>query len=319
MTKIIGNTPMIKIEYEYNGKEKEIYTKLEYYNLSGSIKDRVAYYIINNAKKRGTLKENMPIIEATSGNTGIALAALGAYYRHPVYIFMPDWASMERIELMKLYGAKVFLFSKEEGGFKRCIDEAKKLAKEKNGFLANQFSNEDNIRAHYETTAKEIIDEIGNNIGGFVSGIGTGGTLIGIAKRLKEMDNNIKVVALEPDKMPLLSENKIIDNHKIEGIGDDFIPDLVDRNIIDDVFLINDDDAINMSKKIAKDLGVGVGISAGANLIAGVLLGEKVNKNVVTVFPDDNKKYLTTDLTKDIKVNERFISNKIKLIDYQVV
>lgn len=319
MTKIIGNTPMIKIKYEYNGKEKEIYTKLEYYNLSGSIKDRVAYYIINNAKKRGTLKENMPIIEATSGNTGIALAALGAYYKHPVYIFMPDWASMERIELMKLYGAKVILFSKEEGGFKRCINEAKKLAEEKNGFLANQFSNEDNIQAHYETTAKEIIDEVGDNIGGFVSGIGTGGTLIGIAKRLKEMNNNVKVVALEPDKMPLLSKNTIIDNHKIEGIGDDFIPDLVDKNMIDDVILINDDDAINMSKKIAKDLGIGVGISAGANLIAGVLLGEKVNKNVVTVFPDDNKKYLTTDLTKDIKENKNFISNEIKLIDYQIV
>lgn len=319
MTKIIGNTPMIKIKYEYNGKEKEIYTKLEYYNLSGSIKDRVAYYIINNAKKRGTLKENMPIIEATSGNTGIALAALGAYYKHPVYIFMPDWASMERIELMKLYGAKVLLFSKEEGGFKRCIDEARKLAKEKNGFLANQFSNEDNIRAHYETTAKEIIDEIGNNIGGFVSGIGTGGTLIGIAKRLKEMDNNIKIVALEPDKMPLLSKNKIIDNHKIEGIGDDFIPDLVDRNIIDDVILVNDNDAINMSKKLAKDLGIGVGISSGANLITGVLLNEKVNKNVVTIFPDDNKKYLTTDLTKDINKSEKFISDKIKLIDYQVI
>lgn len=319
MTKIIGNTPMIKIKYEYNGKEKEIYTKLEYYNLSGSIKDRVAYYIINNAKKRGTLKENMPIIEATSGNTGIALAALGAYYKHPVYIFMPDWASMERIELMKLYGAKVILFSKEEGGFKRCINEAKKLAEDKNGFLANQFSNEDNIQAHYETTAKEIIDEVGDNIGGFVSGIGTGGTLIGIAKRLKEMNNNVKVVALEPDKMPLLSKNTIIDNHKIEGIGDDFIPDLVDKNMIDDVILINDDDAINMSKKIAKDLGIGVGISAGANLIAGVLLGEKVNKNVVTVFPDDNKKYLTTDLTKDIKENKNFISNEIKLIDYQIV
>lgn len=319
MTKIIGNTPMIKIKYEYNGKEKEIYTKLEYYNLSGSIKDRVAYYIINNAKKRGTLKENMPIIEATSGNTGIALAALGAYYKHPVYIFMPDWASMERIELMKLYGAKVILFSKEDGGFKRCINEAKKLAEEKNGFLANQFSNEDNIQAHYETTAKEIIDEVGDNIGGFVSGIGTGGTLIGIAKRLKEMNNNVKVVALEPDKMPLLSKNTIIDNHKIEGIGDDFIPDLVDKNMIDDVILINDDDAINMSKKIAKDLGIGVGISAGANLIAGVLLGEKVNKNVVTVFPDDNKKYLTTDLTKDIKENKNFISNEIKLIDYQIV
>lgn len=319
MVNIIGNTPMIKIKYEFNGKEKEMYTKLEYYNLSGSIKDRVAYYIINKAKEKGILKEGMPIIEATSGNTGIALAALGAYYKHPVYIFMPDWASMERIELMKLYGAKVTLFSKEDGGFKRCIDEANKLAKKENGFLANQFSNEDNILAHYETTSKEIVDKLGDDIGGFVSGIGTGGTLIGIAKRLKEIDSNIKIAALEPDKMPLLSKNKIIDNHKIEGIGDDFIPDLVDRKLIDDIFLINDDDAINMSKKIAKNLGIGVGISSGANLIAAVLLGEKLNKNVVTVFPDDNKKYLTTDLTKDIDKKEEFISDKIKLIDYQVV
>lgn len=319
MVNIIGNTPMIKIKYEFNGKEKEMYTKLEYYNLSGSIKDRVAYYIINKAKEKGILKEGMPIIEATSGNTGIALAALGAYYKHPVYIFMPDWASMERIELMKLYGAKVTLFSKEDGGFKRCIDEANKLAKKENGFLANQFSNEDNILAHYETTSKEIVDKLGDDIGGFVSGIGTGGTLIGIAKRLKEIDSNIKIAALEPDKMPLLSKNKIIDNHKIEGIGDDFIPDLVNRKLIDDIFLINDDDAINMSKKIAKNLGIGVGISSGANLIAAVLLGEKLNKNVVTVFPDDNKKYLTTDLTKDIDKKEEFISDKIKLIDYQVV
>ena len=319
MVNIISNTPMIKIKYEFNGKEKEMYTKLEYYNLSGSIKDRVAYYIINKAKEKGILKEGMPIIEATSGNTGIALAALGAYYKHPVYIFMPDWASMERIELMKLYGAKVTLFSKEDGGFKRCIDEANKLAKKENGFLANQFSNEDNILAHYETTSKEIVDKLGDDIGGFVSGIGTGGTLIGIAKRLKEIDSNIKIAALEPDKMPLLSKNKIIDNHKIEGIGDDFIPDLVNRKLIDDIFLINDDDAINMSKKIAKNLGIGVGISSGANLIAAVLLGEKLNKNVVTVFPDDNKKYLTTDLTKDIDKKEEFISDKIKLIDYQVV
>ena len=206
MVNIIGNTPMIKIKYEFNGKEKEMYTKLEYYNLSGSIKDRVAYYIINKAKEKGILKEGMPIIEATSGNTGIALAALGAYYKHPVYIFMPDWASMERIELMKLYGAKVTLFSKEDGGFKRCIDEANKLAKKENGFLANQFSNEDNILAHYETTSKEIVDKLGDDIGGFVSGIGTGGTLIGIAKRLKEIDSNIKIAALEPDKMPLLSK-----------------------------------------------------------------------------------------------------------------
>ena len=132
---LIGNTPMIKINYEYNKKQKSIYTKLEYYNLTGSIKDRVAYYIIENAKKRGDLKEGMPIIEATSGNTGISLSALGTYYNHPVYIFMPDWASRERIELMKSFGAKVILISKEDGGFVKCVEEAKKLAEEKDGFL----------------------------------------------------------------------------------------------------------------------------------------------------------------------------------------
>ncbi len=156
---IIGHTPMIKINYRYRGKEKRIFTKLEYYNSTGSIKDRVAFYIIKQAKKRGTLKEKMPIVETTSGNTGIALAALGSYFNHPVYIFMPDWASKERIDLMKGYGAKIFLFSKEEGGFIRCVNEAKKLAKEINGFLADQFANKDNYLAHYETTGEEILDQ----------------------------------------------------------------------------------------------------------------------------------------------------------------
>ena len=146
---IIGNTPMINITYRYKGKENNIYAKIEMFNVTGSIKDRVAYYIIKNAKERRILKDNMPIVEATSGNTGISLSALGAYYKHPVYIFMPDWASKERIGLMKLYGANITLISKEEGGFIKCVEEAKKLAKELNGFLANQFENEDNILAHY--------------------------------------------------------------------------------------------------------------------------------------------------------------------------
>ena len=167
--KLIGNTPMIKINYEYNGKQKSIYTKLEYYNLTGSIKDRVAYYIIKNAKERGELKEGMPIIEATSGNTGISIAALGTYYNHPVYIFMPDWASKERVELMKSFGANIILKSKEDGGFIRCVEEAKKLAEEKNAFLSNQFENKDNFQAHYETTGAEIIEQIPEYIGGFVS------------------------------------------------------------------------------------------------------------------------------------------------------
>ena len=319
LMKTIGNTPMIKINYEYKGKNKYIYTKLEYYNLSGSIKDRVAYYIIDNAIKRGELKEGMPIIEATSGNTGIALAALGQFYKHPVYIFMPDWASKERVELIKNYGAKIRLFSKEEGGFIRCVEEAKKMAEENNGFLANQFASQDNFLAHYETTAEEIIGQMPEEIGGFVSGVGTGGTLMGTGKRLKEQFGNLKIVAIEPDKMPIISQGKAIVQHKIEGIGDDFVPDLVDRGAIDDIILVNDDDAVNMSRKLARELGLGVGISSGANFIGCILLNEKIDKSIATVFADDNKKYLSTDLVKDIDSNEKFVSNKIKLKNYEVI
>lgn len=313
----IGNTPLIKIKYKYNGNENFIYTKLESYNLTGSIKDRVAYYIIKNAYKRGELKKGMPLVEATSGNTGIALSALGAYFGNPVHIFMPDWVSVERTNLMKMYNANVTLISKEEGGFKKAISEAEKFAKENNGFLCNQFANSDNVLAHYETTGKEMLESLDGKVDAFVSGIGTGGTLIGVAKRLKEQNKNVKIYALEPDKMPLLSQNKIIGNHKIEGIGDDFIPKIVDKSLIDKVILVNDEDAINMARKIALNLGIGVGISSGANLIASILAKEEIEGNVVTVFPDDNKKYLTTDLSKPIDENVEFISNKVEILDYE--
>ena len=318
MLKVVGNTPIIKINYEYLGKEKYVYVKLEYYNFTGSIKDRVAYYIINNAYKRGNLKAGIPIIESTSGNTGISISAFGALYKHPVYIFMPDWASEERIKLMKNYGANVILVSKEEGGFIRCLEEAKKMAIEKKGFLANQFANEDNFLAQYETTGEEIIKQIPEVPSGFVSGIGTGGTLMGIGKRLKKEYKDFKIVALEPDKMAMLSEKKVMGQHKIEGIGDDFIPDLVDKSAIDKIILINDEDAINMSRILSKKLGLGVGISSGANFIASVLLNDKEDKPAVTVFADDSKKYLTTDLAKDIDKNINFISNKIKLKSFSI-
>lgn len=313
---IIGNTPMIKLDYEFEGKKRSIYIKLEYYNLTGSIKDRVAYYIINNAKKQNLLKNSMPIVETTSGNTGIALSALGAYYKHPVYIYMPEWASKERINLMKLYGANVTLVSREDGGFIGCVEKAKNKAKEINGFLANQFSNKNNFLAHYETTAKEIIEQVPEKIDCFVSGVGTGGTLMGIGKRLKEEFEDFKIVALEPDKMPIMSTGNSLGNHKIEGIGDDFIPDLIDKEAIDEIILVNDDDAINMSKKLAKELGLGVGISSGANIIASALWQQKNKRIVVTIFPDDNKKYLSTDLVKEHLTQKNFISDKIKLLDY---
>ena len=319
MLKNIGNTPMIKITYKNGEKINHIYTKLESYNPTGSIKDRVAFYIIDKAKERGALKDNMPIIEATSGNTGISIAALGAYYKHPVYIFMPDWVSKERVKLMKNYGANVILVSREEGGFKKCLEEAQKLSKEKNGFLSNQFANTDNLLAHYETTGNEIINQLPEKVSAFISGVGTGGTLIGVGRKLIKWDENIKIVALEPEKMPIISKNKIISEHKIEGIGDDFVPDLLDKTMLDEVILVNDDDAINMSRRLAKELGIGVGISSGANFIAGIMYQEKVNKPVVTVFADDNKKYLSTDLSKEIDNNINFKSNQITLLDYEVV
>ena len=280
---IIGNTPMIKINYKYKEKNKQIFVKLEYYNLTGSIKDRVAFYMINNAKAKGILKEKQPLIEATSGNTGISLSALGAYYNHPVYIFMPDWASKERIQLMKSYGANIFLFSKEEGGFLKCIEEAKKLAQNINGLFTNQFSNRDNFFAHYETTGEEILNQLTKPISGFVSGVGTGGTLMGTGKKLKEKYPNLMITAIEPDKMPLMSKGIILSQHKIEGIGDDFIPDLIDKNKIDKILLINDYDAINMSRKLSRELGIGVGISSGANLLGGILLENDIDGNIVRI------------------------------------
>ena len=314
----VGNTPLIKIKYRFEGREDYIYSKLESYNLTGSIKDRVAYYIIQKAYESGKLKKGMEIVEATSGNTGISLAAMGALYGNPVRIYMPNWASQERVKLMKMYGAEVILISKEEGGFKRTLEEAMNYAKYNNAFYSNQFENENNILAHYETTGKEIIEHL-ENVEAFVSGIGTGGTLMGVAKRLKEVNDKVKIYALEPDKMPILSQNRIIQNHKIEGIGDDFIPNIVQRELIDKIMLINDDDAINMSRKIAMKLGLGVGISSGANMLASILAKEEIEGNVVTVFPDDNKKYLSTDLSKEIEKDEKYVSNNVELVEYEFV
>ncbi len=319
MLKTIGNTPLIKIKYQYQNKIGYLYAKLESYNLTGSIKDRAAYYMITKAKQRGELKEKMPMIEATSGNTGISLAALGKYFHHPVYIFMPDWVSKERRQIIQSYGAQVMLFSKAQGGFRRGIQEAKLLAKKINGFFVNQFANHDNILAQYETTGQEIVNELPEEIGGFVSGIGTGGTLMGVGKKLRRSYPNLTLAAIEPESMPMIARNKIIRPHKIEGIGDDFIPALIDKNEIDRVILVNDDDSINMAKKIALDLGIGVGISSGANFLGAVLLRDETKLPVVTVFADDNKKYLSTDLGKKIQSDEKFISNQIQLLEYEVI
>lgn len=315
MNKLIGNTLIIKIKYEYKGKENSVYSKVEFYNYTGSIKDRIIDYIIQENIKNGLLKKGMTLVEATSGNTGISLAALGAYYGFKVHIYMPDFVSEERRKIIELYGAEVTLISREEGGFCKAIELVKNEVR-KGAFSTNQFSNKDNTMAHYLGTGKEIVDKI--KVDAFVSGIGTGGTLMGIGKRIKEENPDSLIYGLEPENMTLIKGNKI-GSHKIEGIGDDFVPEIVDTNLLTDIILINDNDAINMSQKFAKELGLGIGISSGANFLAAVQIQEKLNKNVVTVFPDDLKKYLSTDLTKAIKIEPNFISKDIQLKEIEEI
>ena len=316
--KLIGNTPMIKINYEYKGKISSIYAKLEYYNYTGSIKDRIAAYIIEKERENNNLKKGQAIVEVTSGNTGIAFSAIGALYGHDVHIFMPDWASIERRNLIEMYGAHVHLVSKEEGGFKKALELAEDFARENNAFRPLQFDNLLNVEAQYNSTGQEIIDAV-PHVNAFVSGIGTGGTLMGIGKRLKEHNPDSKIFALEPSTLSILKMGMEEGSHMIEGIGDDFIPGIVQKELIDEIVLIEDCDAINMSKIIAKEFGLGIGISSGANFLASVLM-DSDDYNIATVFADDNKKYITTKLSEEIDAdNPKLISNKIRLIDFEVI
>ncbi|MBE6485240.1 MAG: cysteine synthase family protein [Methanosphaera stadtmanae] len=315
--KLVGNTPMIKINYDYEGKQGSIYTKLEYYNYSGSIKDRIALYIIQKERENGNLHEDQSIVEVTSGNTGIAFSAIGALFGHDVHIFMPDWVSLERRKLIEMYGAHVHLVSKKEGGFKKALELAEDFAIENNAYRPLQFDNELNVEAQYKTTGQEIIDAL-PDVNAFVSGIGTGGTLMGIGKKIKENNPNSKIFALEPSTLSILKMGMVEGSHMIEGIGDDFIPGIVEQDIIDDIILIEDLDAINMAKKIAKEFGLGIGISGGANFLASVIM-DNSNLKIATVFPDDNKKYITTKLSEEIDENPELISNKIKLVGFEVI
>ena len=317
MEKLIGNTPMIKINYEFEGKQGSIYSKLEYYNYSGSIKDRIALYILQKEKENGNLKDGQAIVEVTSGNTGISFSAIGALFGHEVHIFMPDWVSLERRNLIEMYGAYVHLVSKEEGGFKKALELAEEFSIKNNAFRPFQFDNPLNPEAQYNTTGQEIIDAI-PDVNAFVSGIGTGGTLMGIGKRLKDNNPDSKIFALEPSTLSILKMGMEEGSHLIEGIGDDFIPGIVEEDLIDDIVLIHDCDAINMSKRIAKTFGLGIGISSGANFLASVLMNSD-DLTLATVFADDNKKYITTKLSEQIDDNPELLSNKIKLISFEVV
>jgi cysteine synthase A len=316
---LIGNTPILAINFTYRGEDRTIYTKAEHLNLTGSIKDRMAFHILKQAYQKGNLQPGDLIIEATSGNTGISFSALGKALGHPVAIFMPDWMSAERINLIKSLGAEIILVSKEEGGFLGSIDKAENLARTKrNSFLPRQFSNIDNINAHYQTTGPEIWWQMRFHSlkpDAFIAGVGTGGTIMGTGKLLKEMQPDVKIHPLEPLNSPTLTTGYKVGKHRIQGISDEFIPSIVDLNQLDEVIGIDDGDAIIMSQKLAQVLGIGVGISSGANFLGAIKIQNKLGSDsvVTTIFPDDNKKYLSTDLLKQEPIKDHFLSTDVNL------
>ncbi len=318
--KVIGNTKMMAIDFKLDGEKRRIYAKCECGNFTGSAKDRMALNIIHRAYEKGELKQGDHIIEATSGNTGIALAAIGRELGHKVTIFMPDWLSVERKELIESYGAEIILVSKEEGGFLGSIEKAKELAdKGKNTFLADQFSNRDNMLSHYNATAPEIYEQITSledNIDAFVAGVGTGGVVMGVGKYLREKNPDIEIHPLEPKNSPTLSTGYKVGKHRIEGISDEFIPSIVELDFLDEIIAVDDGDAICMAQKLERDLNLEIGISSGANFLGAVMAQDKISSDAVvaTIFTDDNKKYKSTDLFKSEQIKCDFISTNIVLI-----
>ena len=320
---LIGNTPLLAVEFLYRGERRLIYAKSENLNMTGSIKDRMAFHIIKRGYDRGNLRPEGMIIEATSGNTGIAFSAIGRALGHPVTIFMPDWMSEERKNLIRSLGANIRLVSHDEGGFLRSIRLSEEMAaKTENSFLPCQFSNEDNIEAHYLTTGPEIWWQMsfhGLRLDAIVAGVGTGGTIMGAGRFLKEKNPAIKLFPLEPASSPTLSTGFKVGKHRIQGISDEFIPAILDLKKTDAVVSVDDGDAIIMSQKLAAELGIGVGISSGANFLGALKIQNELGSRavVVTLFPDDNKKYLTTDLLRAEPVKPGFLSPDIRLLSYE--
>lgn len=298
-TELIGKTPLAeltRIEEKYGLKAK-IYAKLEYFNPAGSVKDRVALGMIEKAEKDGKLVKNSVIVEPTSGNTGIGIAAAGVAKGYKVVIVMPETMSVERRKLIAAYGAEVVL-SEGSLGMKGAIAKAEEIAKNENGVILGQFVNPANPEIHYKTTGPEIYADTDGDVDFFVAGVGTGGTITGVGKYLKEKIAGVKIIAVEPEKSPVLSAGKS-GAHGIQGIGAGFVPSVLDTSVYDEVITVSDADAYSFGRDIAKTEGYLVGISSGAALRAAVEIAsrpENAGKKIVTLFPDSGDRYLSTPL-----------------------
>ena len=325
LSRAIGNTPLLAIRCRFRGRERLIYAKAEHLNLTGSIKDRMALHILATAYGSGALQPGDTIAEATSGNTGIAFAALGRALGHPVTIFMPEWMSRERHDLIRSLGASVVPVSREEGGFLGSIQMAEALAaRQPHVFLPRQFENTANVTAHERTTGPEIwwqLEAAGLVPDAFTAGVGTGGTVMGVGRFLRARRAEARVHPIEPAESPTLSTGHKVGRHRIQGVSDEFIPAVVDLTELDGVIAVSDGDAILMAQELASRLGLGVGISAGANFLGALLVQEDLGPEavVVTVFPDDNKKYLSTGLLQKEPVRSDYLAPRVELLGFDAL
>lgn len=297
ISETIGRTPLIRLNHTKD--MAEILVKVESFNPGGSVKDRAALYMILDAERKGLIKKGDTIVEPTSGNTGIALAMLGAARGYRVKIVMPDTMSIERRNLMKGYGAELIL-TEGKLGMKGSVDLANKIAKENNYFMPNQFGNMANVQAHIETTAREILEDTEGRLDAFVAGVGTGGTISGVGKILKEQNNDILTVAVQPSKSPVLTGGAP-SSHGIQGIGANFIPDIIDLSVVDEIIDIDEDAAYENARNLGKYEGILAGMSSGGNLAAAIIIAKRLGeyKRVVTVLPDTGERYLSTVLFKN--------------------
>jgi len=297
---LVGKTPLLELtNYENaNNINAKILAKLEYFNPAGSVKDRIAKSMIDDAEEKGLVKSNSVIIEPTSGNTGIGLASIAAARGYRIIIVMPETMSVERRKLLRAYGAELVL-TEGAKGMKGAIEKANELSKEiENSFVPGQFINPANPNVHRNTTGPEIWEDTEGNVDIFVAGVGTGGTITGVGEYLKTKNPNIKIVAVEPSDSPVLSEGKS-GAHKIQGIGAGFVPDILDTNVFDEIIKVENDDAFKIGREIGKKEGILVGISSGAAVWAATQLAlrkENEGKNIVVLLPDTGDRYLSTPL-----------------------
>lgn len=292
----IGHTPLVKLK-QVDEDAGEVYAKVESRNPSGSVKDRPVYYIMKHLLDEGLVEKGGTIIEPTSGNTGVGLAMAGAALGIHVILVMPDSMSQERRQLMKAYGAELVL-TEGAGGMQAALDKAEELSKEKEAPIFGQFSQEANVQAHIETTGPEILEDL-PDVDGFVAGVGTAGTVSGTGQVLKEKNKGIQVWAVEPADSPILSQGpEHAGSHKIQGIGANFVPDLYNAEVIDDIFLVENEEAMESARRLAKEEGILAGISAGANVLAARQLAKQLGAGhkVVTVLPDTGERYLSSGL-----------------------